>query len=129
MLTLGAGCDEGALETNDTDVQVDMTTSTVDGQKPVTEDFTATATASGPGTLLVKWQHPEVVEPGTTYRVLHSANPEPVVPGAYWYERSSPEAVEAEVPGVPSGHRYVRVCEYRNKECVKYTNTVEVDVQ
>ena len=129
LVLLGAGC-AGLAAMPSLNKQT-QSTSTADIPDPITYPVTLSATAESTslGTVVVKWQKPETVAAGTSFRVLYGAKPEPMLPSAYWYERSSGNAVEAEINGVPSGKKYFRVCEFKNNACVSYSNTLEVNVE
>ncbi len=60
------------------------------------------------------------------YKMMHSARPEAENP--FW-QNVMTDNDEATFYNVPTGTRYFRICEMEEKECVKYSNEVELNVE
>lgn len=144
VVLLGAGCANPTIEpgTNDNNPNTtvpaaDQTTPTATTDQTTTEQttptetattFTVTANATGDGKVNVEWTAPADLDRTSSFRVLNSSKSKADLSFAYW-DQFMNVTRSAELKNVHTGHRYIRVCEYKNETCVNFSNEVEVDVQ
>ena len=122
----GAGCPP--LDTNSTAEEPAASPAT-SAPTASEETFTVAAEALGSGAVKVSWNTPADADPTSVFRVVHGNKPNPTYPGGYWFQRSDKTVREATLTNLPKGLRYLRVCEFKNNQCVKYSNELEVDVK
>jgi|GEM_PF-1927600 hypothetical protein len=145
VILLGAGCANPSILPGASDNNPNTTVPSADQTTPpvvttdqtptdqttpteTTTDFTVTVTPTGKNSVSVEWTPSANLDRASSFRVLNSARPNPESPKAYWAQYMNITR-SAELKTVPSGHRYFRVCEYKNDTCVNYSNEVEVDVE
>lgn len=136
MVLLGAGCaaDFGNVD-NSNNSNNDKTANSSEQSSPETKnvettneagEFRMTIEAGSANTVTVNWTKPRNVSPASVYRVLDGSRPNPTV-AARW-DQFTGNTFSATITDAIAGHRYFRVCEYKNGECVQYSNEEEIDV-
>ena len=130
LLLGGAGCDklnqlyQSTAGSNSSPVE----TATSTAITPPSGNIVIKAEALNPGIVKFNWQVPADFNNNHTFFLLHSAKPEPVYPGAFFYRRSGVDR-EGAWGNIPAGTRYFRICEADGEKCLNYSNTVQLDVQ
>lgn len=151
LALVGAGCNSSQDQTQTTDTNTDQTqtsTPSVDTSTPTnpTSDNPSSTEATAGFTVVVNpiasgaevsWTVPDSVSKTNSFRVMHSARPnpsfsstpDPKSPNAYWTQYMNSTRTTT-LNGVPKGKRYFRVCEFDTaaQQCVKYSNEVTVQV-
>lgn len=140
LALVGAGCsDTGSNNTPSTTPEENQTstpptTSTVEENtntsSTAVEGFTVTVEPNENGNVKVSWTVPNNFNKKLSFRVLHSAKPNPDSPAAFWFQYMN-STRSTELSNVPKGNRYFRVCGYdlTQNKCVNYSNEVEAEVK
>ena len=131
LLLGGAGCDKlNQLYQSTTGSDSSPTeTATSTAVTPPSANLMLTAEALNPGIVKFTWKPTDNFdEKSHGFFLLHSAKPEPVYPGAFFYRRAGTDR-EGVWGKIPAGKRYFRVCEADGDKCLNYSNTVELDVK
>ena len=93
------------------------------------DEFNLKVEALNPGIVKFNWDAPKTMDVKTeTFILLHSAQPDPTHPGAFWYRKSGVDR-EGTWGNIPSGKRFFRICEFKGNQCVRYSKTIEVEMK
>lgn len=132
---VGAGCSNTQEDVNKNEEQntATSTTSTENNQnkeEAATSEIVASAEALGNGSVSVKWTVPEGFDKTKSFQILHSSKPNPDHPSAFWFQYMN-SVRSTELGNVATGTRYFRVCSFdlEKKECVKYSNEIQLEVK
>ena len=133
LTLVGAGCNttqEEVSKNEESATSTPTSTQATDTSTSEVADINASAEAVGNGTVSVKWTVPENFDRTKSFQVLHSSKPNPEHPTAFWFQYMN-SIRETELSNVATGTRYIRVCAFdlEKKECVKFSNEVQVDVK
>jgi hypothetical protein len=135
LALVGAGCSNTQEEVNPNEEKATSTSEqpSENTQKPEEQaaaEIVASAESLGNGVVSVKWSVPENFDKTKSFQVLHSSKPNPDHPSAFWFQFMNSERT-AELQKISPGTRYIRVCSFdlEKKECVKFSNEVQVEVK
>jgi hypothetical protein len=132
----GAGCsntEEGVKSTDENTTEVSTSTTASENSSSTPTEYAkieVSAESLGNGVISVKWSVPENFDRTKSFQVLHSAKPNPEHPTAFWFQYTN-DTRQTELNNIALGKRYIRVCEFDldKKECVNYSNEVELEVK
>lgn len=132
LLLAGGGC-QNLYPPNPENTSDSKTESPVSQNPPSSEtamdEFNFKVEALNEGLVKFTWDAPQGMDPKTeTFLLLHSAKPEPVYPGAFWYRRVATDR-EGVWGNIPAGQRYFRICESKDGQCVKYSKVVALEIK
>jgi hypothetical protein len=135
LALVGAGCSNTQEEVNPNEEKGTATNTqpSENTQKPEEQaaaEIVASAESLGNGVVSVKWTVPENFDRTKSFQVLHSSKPNPDHPSAFWFQYMNSERA-TELSNIATGTRYIRVCSFdlEKKECVKYSNEVQLEVK
>ncbi len=122
IILMGAGCQNTALVEVEDGLD-DLAVFEDEYNDEEQSDLILSVEALGNGQVRFIWNKSD--NPGG-YKLLHSSRPEAENP--FW-QNVMTDNDEATFYNVPTGTRYFRICEMEEKECVKYSNEVELNVE
>ena len=129
LIITGAGCQNLYPPSAPTQTESTAPTAPAPTAPAAADEFNLKVEILNPGIVKLSWDAPKDLDAKTeTFFLLHSAKPEPVYPGTFYYRRAGTDR-EATWGNIPSGQRYFRMCEAKGNECVKYSPVVAVDVK
>lgn len=143
LMLAGAGCSFTGSTTEQTNPPsnntVQTTTDTAQvpsdaGVETTSGDFPIAAELMDTKTVKLTWVKPTDMAEGSTIRLMHSSSDNPSFPAAdnnhqpYWYQPSSTQT-ELEWSNIPAGTRYFRACEYKDNKCLRFSNTIKLQVK
>jgi len=118
---------EPTIDTPQTKPAEDPTSTPAMGEQ--ISGITLTAEAKGNRRVLLRWEVSETVATEAEgYRIVQGKAENPTWPSPYWFERG-PAHREKEMTGLPLGKQHFRVCVVKNRQCMVYSNNVEVEVK
>ena len=122
IILMGAGCQNTAPVEVEEELD-DLAILEDEYNNEEQSDLILSVEALGNGQVRFIWNKSD--NPGG-YKLLHSSRPEAENP--FW-QNVMTDNDEATFYNVPTGTRYFRICEMEEKECVKYSNEVELEVK
>ena len=130
---VGAGCSNTEEQVNNKEENVSTEATSTPKNETASEEnqeITATAEVLENGVVSVKWNVPENFDKTKSFQVLHSSKPNPNHPTAFWFQYMN-NIRSTELSNVATGTRYIRVCSFDldKKECVKFSNEIQVEVK